>query len=68
MGLTLSILAIITNIVYQGFAVGNSIWLAQWSSDENIVINGTTDTKKRDIYLGVYGALGIGRSKYNFWN
>lgn len=28
--------------------------------------NGTVDTARRDLYLGVYGALGVGQCKSQF--
>ncbi|KAL0267499.1 UNVERIFIED_CONTAM: hypothetical protein PYX00_009752 [Menopon gallinae] len=56
-GVSLSLATIIMNILYQAFSIGSNVWLGEWSSD-NITVN---DTEKRDLYLGVYGALGIGQ-------
>ncbi|XP_014250122.1 multidrug resistance-associated protein 1 isoform X2 [Cimex lectularius] len=52
---------IILNIIFQGFSIGSSFWLSIWSSDKTIVVNGTQDTSKRDMYLEVYGVLGFGQ-------
>lgn len=35
----------------------SSIWLSKWSAAN------VTSTHERDIYLGVYGALGAGQGK-----
>lgn len=51
------------NMVYQGFSVGSNVWLGVWADDHEIYINGTVNKGKRDMYLGVYGALGIGQGK-----
>lgn len=51
------------NMVYQGFNVGSNVWLGLWADDNETYINGTVDAGKRDMYLGVYGALGIGQGK-----
>ena len=55
--MTLSTLAF--NIMFQGFSIGSNVWLSIWSSN----IGNSTDTASRDMYLGVYGALGIGQGK-----
>ena len=41
--------------VLQGFAVYSNVWLAKWSEA------GNTTNAERDLYLGVYGALGFGQ-------
>ncbi|XP_022900245.2 multidrug resistance-associated protein 1 isoform X2 [Onthophagus taurus] len=66
-GATLTIATLALNIVFQGFSIGSNFWLTIWTSDESVVThddNGTihVDTRKRDMYLGVYGALGIGQA------
>lgn len=45
--------------LYIAFQVSNSIWLSEWSED----VSAYNDTAKRDMYLGVYGALGICQGK-----
>lgn len=63
-GAFLAISTILLNIVFQVFAVGSSIWLSKWSSDSSLVVNGTQDTSKRDMYLAVYAGLGLGQGKF----
>ena len=46
------------------FSIGSSLWLSEWSSDTNIVVNGTLDTGIRDMYLGVYAGLGLGQGEF----
>ncbi|XP_025074064.1 multidrug resistance-associated protein 1 isoform X5 [Pogonomyrmex barbatus] len=60
-GWFLSISTIVMNAVFQSFSIGSSVWLSVWSNDNQTVVNGTVDTAKRDMYLGVYGALGFGQ-------
>lgn len=52
------------NAVFQSFSIGSSVWLSLWSNDNLTVVNGTVDTVKRDMYLGVYGALGLGQGTF----
>lgn len=63
-GLGLTVLTLILNMVFQGFSIGSNMWLSAWSTDDKIVVNNVTNTGKRDLYLGVYGALGIGQGKF----
>lgn len=74
-GIVLTVLTVLLNVVYQAFSIGSNFWLTIWSNDNETVVNGTVDTGKRDMYLGVYGALGIGQGKIVnvflvsfFWN
>ncbi|XP_018309824.1 multidrug resistance-associated protein 1 isoform X2 [Mycetomoellerius zeteki] len=60
-GWFLSISTIVMNAVFQSFSIGSSVWLSIWSNDNQTVGNHTFDTAKRDMYLGVYGALGFGQ-------
>lgn len=57
----LIILAI--QISTQGFGVSSNAWLGKWSDDDTIVIDGIVNTGKRNIYLGVYGAIGFGQGE-----
>ncbi|XP_069695544.1 multidrug resistance-associated protein 1 isoform X5 [Periplaneta americana] len=61
-GIFLSAATIFSNLVFQGFSVGSNVWLSAWSNDESMYNNGTQDEGKRDLYLGVYGALGFGQA------
>lgn len=58
-GVGLTLLTILLNIVYQGFSVGSNAWLTKWSTDKNAAI----DTDVRNMYLGVYAAFGLGQGK-----
>ncbi|XP_077285787.1 multidrug resistance-associated protein 1-like [Arctopsyche grandis] len=60
-GIFLSILTLLTSIIYQAFAVGANVWLSTWSNDKEVAVHGSNNTQRRDMYLGVYGALGIGQ-------
>ncbi|XP_025986920.1 multidrug resistance-associated protein 1 isoform X7 [Solenopsis invicta] len=61
-GWFLSISTIVMNAVFQSFSIGSSVWLSIWSNDNQTIGNNTIDTAKRDMYLGVYGALGFGQA------
>lgn len=56
-GITLTVLTIILNIVYQGFSIGSNMWLSKWSNDRSAA----NDTDVRNMYLGVYAAFGLGQ-------
>lgn len=58
-GLGLTFLTILLNIVYQGFSVGSNAWLTKWSTDKEAA----TDPDVRNMYLGVYAAFGLGQGK-----
>ncbi|XP_046653460.1 multidrug resistance-associated protein 1-like isoform X4 [Daphnia pulicaria] len=62
----LSFITLILYIIYQGFAVYSNIWLAKWSEAGNSTVGNHTVEQQRDIYLGVYGALGLGQSLFSF--
>lgn len=53
-GLSLGLWSIVFSIITQGSGIYSSIWLTDWSEDPEAI----TDTSVRDMYLGVYGALG----------
>lgn len=53
-GAFLVAVTIITNISNQAFSVYSNTWLSEWSEDTN-----STQPHVRDMYLGVYGALGV---------
>lgn len=60
-GAFLSIATIAMKMAFQGFSIGSNLWLSKWSSDNTTVVNGTQDTSKRDFYLSVYAAFGLGQ-------
>ncbi|XP_014222077.1 multidrug resistance-associated protein 1 isoform X2 [Trichogramma pretiosum] len=72
-GWFLAISTIIMNAIFQGFSIGSNVWLSVWADDhhyinktiEGVMMN-VTDPSYRDMYLGVYGALGLGQALTNF--
>lgn len=54
------------NAIFQSFSIGSSVWLSVWSNDNQANGNNTLDTVKRDMYLGVYGALGFGQGTFPY--
>ncbi|KAL5281122.1 ABCC2.2 family protein [Megaselia abdita] len=57
-GIKLVAATIILNFAFQAFQIGSNLWLTKWSNDREVANN----TGKRDMYLGVYGALGFGQA------
>ncbi|XP_069356357.1 multidrug resistance-associated protein 1 isoform X3 [Maniola hyperantus] len=66
-GVTASLVTVLMNLVLQLFQVGSNFWLAKWSVEENMIVNGTVNRQVRDLYLGVYGGLGIGQAIASFF-
>ncbi|CAH0750174.1 unnamed protein product [Diatraea saccharalis] len=60
-GVLASVVTVLMNLILQVFQVGSNYWLAEWSNDQSMMVNGTVDRARRDLYLGVYGGLGIGQ-------
>ncbi len=54
-GLPLACLSVAFYALFQTFTVGANLWLSVWSEDEEAA----TNTSKRNMYLGVYGTLGV---------
>ncbi|XP_045027308.1 multidrug resistance-associated protein 1 isoform X2 [Daphnia magna] len=61
-GAWLTFITLVLYILYQSFAVYSNIWLAKWSEAGNTTTKNHTIEQQRDIYLGVYGALGFGQA------
>lgn len=60
----LVIMTILMNILFQGFSVASNYWLSVWTNDTTAVIDGRyQNIPKRNLYLGVYGLLGLGQGK-----
>ncbi|XP_076227007.1 multidrug-Resistance like Protein 1 isoform X2 [Nomia melanderi] len=66
-GWFLSIATIIMNAIYQGFSIGSNSWLSVWSNDNLTDYNNTFNRAKQDMYLGVYGGLGLGQAMASFF-
>ncbi|XP_076766694.1 multidrug-Resistance like Protein 1 isoform X1 [Xylocopa sonorina] len=60
-GWFLSISTIIMNAMFQGFSIGSNTWLSIWSDGNLTDVNNTINRAKQDMYLGVYGGLGLGQ-------
>ncbi|XP_078610231.1 multidrug resistance-associated protein 1-like isoform X2 [Branchiostoma floridae x Branchiostoma japonicum] len=56
-GITLSVIVCLLYCAQNAASIYSNIWLSEWSNDQPI--NGTQDVAKRDLRLGVYGALGV---------
>lgn len=52
------------NILYQGLSIGSNTWLSVWANSNLTTENNTIDRAKQDMYLGVYGALGLGQGMF----
>ncbi|XP_065580663.1 multidrug resistance-associated protein 1-like isoform X3 [Artemia franciscana] len=72
-GFALSFWTILLYAIYQLFSVGTNVWLSAWS---NAYVN-ENDTatepvpippSERDMFLGVYGALGFGQAIMIYFN
>lgn len=57
-GLTFTIIMLLGTIGNQAFAIYSNIWLGDWADDPE-----SNEPSTRDLYLGVYGALGIAQGK-----
>ncbi|XP_076389766.1 multidrug-Resistance like Protein 1 isoform X2 [Megachile rotundata] len=66
-GWFLSISTIIMNAIFQGFSIGSNSWLSLWSNSNLTTYNDTVDKAQQDMYLGVYGGLGIGQAMASFF-
>lgn len=51
------------NGVFQLFSIGANVWLSAWSNDDSSADGVPMERSQRDLYLGVYGALGLGQGK-----
>ncbi|XP_032595385.1 multidrug resistance-associated protein 1 isoform X3 [Drosophila grimshawi] len=61
-GIFLSVATLVLNFVFQGFQIGSNLWLTKWSNDKEV----ENDTGLRNMYLGVYGAFGVGQVVTSF--
>lgn len=56
-GVSITVLTIVLNVLYQGLYVGSSMWLAQWSSAAD------NDVNTRNYYLSGYAGFGFAQGK-----
>ncbi|XP_075974237.1 multidrug resistance-associated protein 1-like [Anticarsia gemmatalis] len=61
-GVGASVATALIYILMNSIQIGTNFWLARWSNDDTMLVNGTVDTKKRDMYLGVYGGFGLAQA------
>ena len=52
------------NAVFQGFSIGSNSWLSLWSNDNLTAYNSSYSKSQQDMYLGVYGGLGLGQGMF----
>lgn len=58
----------IIQLLSQGFGVGSNAWLGEWADDDTLVKDGVVNLAKRDMYLAVYGVIGLAQGKLNLLN
>lgn len=67
LGFLLAVFLLLTFLVFQAASVGSNIWLSRWTEDPYLknssLANTTTFTHRRDLYLGIYGALGFAQGE-----
>ncbi|XP_059614039.1 multidrug resistance-associated protein 1-like [Phlebotomus argentipes] len=56
-GVWMTFWALLMNLLNQGFSAGANLWLTRWAEDDEAHL-----PANRDMYLGVYGALGGGQA------
>ncbi|KAG7167512.1 Multidrug resistance-associated protein 1-like 3, partial [Homarus americanus] len=61
-GIASSCLTVMFYVLSQSCTVGSNMWLTKWSNEE--LVNGTMDPSVTDMYLGVYGAFGVGQALF----
>ncbi|KAJ8721589.1 hypothetical protein PYW07_002364 [Mythimna separata] len=66
-GVKAAVGTIVMYIILHSLQISVNFWLAIWSSDDKMLVNGTVDTARRDMYLGVYGGLGFGQAMASFF-
>eukprot|EP00058_Branchiostoma_floridae_P021695 XP_002607185.1 hypothetical protein BRAFLDRAFT_118636 [Branchiostoma floridae] len=65
-GITLSVIICLLYCAQNAASIYSNIWLSEWSNDQPI--NGTQDIAKRDLRLGVYGALGVAQGLFSMFS
>ncbi|CAH1406917.1 unnamed protein product [Nezara viridula] len=58
----------ILSVATQAFAIGSNLWLSKWSDDQDIIVNGTMNISKRNMYLIVYGLFGVFQTGSTFFS
>ena len=69
-GLPITVIIFFFYSCYQGLSVYSSIWLSDWTDDDLLANRSLSNTSKyqerNEMYLGVYGALGVGQGRWSF--
>jgi ATP-binding cassette, subfamily C (CFTR/MRP), member 1 len=65
-GIFLTVATLLLNVLYQAFSIGTNVWLSIWSNEQS-QYNISLPDDRRDMYLGVYGGLGLGQGKNYFY-
>lgn len=50
---------VVLQVVSQSLGILINLWLGWWSEDSNMIVDDRVNTGLRDMYLGVYGGLGV---------
>ncbi|KAF2361957.1 ABC transporter-like [Trinorchestia longiramus] len=58
-GVVVSLFTVFFYVGSQACMVASNMWLSRWSEDET-----SNDPGRRDMYLGVYGGLGVGQAVF----
>ena len=53
-GVQITVYILLLNIIQQALSIGTNVWLSEWSDDPE-----AGEVKVRNIYLSVYGVLGV---------
>ena len=53
-GIQVALMILCLNVVQQALSIGTNVWLSEWSDDPD-----AGETKVRNLYLGIYGLLGM---------
>ena len=53
-GIQVALMILGLNVVQQALSIGTNVWLSEWSDDPD-----AGETKVRNLYLGIYGLLGM---------
>ncbi|ODM89209.1 Multidrug resistance-associated protein 1 [Orchesella cincta] len=59
-GIFMVFMTMVFSAVSQAFQIGGNAWLSKWSEEPQV--NGTIDVDRRNMFLGVYAALGVAQS------
>ena len=68
LGLIYAFLIVFFFLIFQVSSVFSNIWLSMWTSDtlllNSTLVNSSIYAQTRDLYLGVYGGLGVSQGEF----